>query len=574
MKIHRISIKNFAGVRALELSPRAGLLICGPNGAGKSSVLDGVRAALTGDMARVKLKKEWREMISHGERVGTVIVEHDGGRAAVTLQTGKHETDGSLPLELPVLLDANRFARMNELERRAFIFALMDLKATPAAVVERMVKNYGADPALCEKIKPLLNSGFDAALAHAKEETSQARGAWRAIAGEAYGTEKAKGWTPVPVESPSPEEVAALGAVVIDADDAVHRLAGEIGALEERTRQYEAQVERIKKLNQEAEELPHARTRLERAQGELEIWSKRLEELPPEPGAVDLRPPMACPDCGSMLTLRDGGLHPHSTAKADDAETATKRQQWKKCVELQKSTIANAERAILAAERAKVDLADLARVEPASGEAIQAKREAMNEARAAARKAREALERAKAQQVNAENVAGLAPRAAEQHALAQQWEIVAQALAPDGVRTAIVAEALGPLNAAIARHAQAACWPVPQIGADMEIRVGANSLRYSLLSESERWRVDALITASIAELSGVGLFALDRMDVLDLPARSELLFWLSDMLVEQRIQQVIVAGTLKSKPAELPEGFEAAWIEREPDMADQAKEAE
>ena len=83
MKIHRISIKNFAGVRALELSPRAGLLICGPNGAGKSSILDGLRAALTGDMARVKLKKEWREMISHGERVGTVIVEHDRGTSEI-----------------------------------------------------------------------------------------------------------------------------------------------------------------------------------------------------------------------------------------------------------------------------------------------------------------------------------------------------------------------------------------------------------------------------------------------------------------------------------------------------------
>lgn len=563
MKIHRISIKNFAGVRALELSPRAGLLICGPNGAGKSSILDGLRAALTGDVARVKLKKEWREMISHGEKIGTVIVDHDGGRSAVTLQTGKHETDGSLPLELPVLLDANRFARMSDLERRAFIFALMELKATPTAIVDRMVKNHGADPALCKQVQPLLNSGFDAALAHAKEEVSQARGAWRAIAGEAYGTEKAKGWAPAPVESPSPEEIAALGVVVIDADEAAQRLAGEIGALEERTRQYEAQIERIKKLNQEAEELPHARTRLERAQGELEIWSKRLEELPPEPGAVDLRPPMACPDCGSLLTLRDGGLHQHSPAKADDDETATKRQQWKKCIDLQKSTIANAERAILAAERAKVELTDLVRVEPASGEAIQAQREAMNEARATARKAREALERAKAQRVNAENVAGLAPRAAEQHELAQRWETIAQALAPDGVRTAIVAEALDPLNAAIARNAAAAYWPVPQIGADMEIRVGSNSLRYSLLSESEQWRVDALITASIAELSGVGLFALDRMDVLDLKARGDLLFWLSDVITEGRIQQVIVAGTLKSKPAELPEHFEAAWIDRE-----------
>lgn len=561
MKISRISIKNFLGVRALELLPRAATLICGPNGAGKSSTIEAVRAALTGEVVRVERKKDWREMISTGEKVGTVIVEHDAGRSAVTLQTGKHETDAQgMPLELPALLDANRFARMTDVERRAFIYALMDLKATPAAIVERMVRTHGADFDLCKSIQPLLNSGFDAALSHAKEEASQARGAWRAITGEAYGSEKAKSWKPEPVEAPDDNEVAALVGALEAADALVSSISSEIGAMQERRRQLSDRQASIAKLEREAAELPHAQARLERARGELEVWSKRLEELPPEPGAANIRPPMPCPDCGSLLDLRDGALHAHQPVKADDPETAVKRQQWSKSVNLQKSTIANAERDILAAERAKVELADMKPIEPIDDEQISAVGAALNEAKAARKQASDALERARALRAKAGEAIVAESKAARQHELAQKWEVIAGALGPDGVRTAIVAEALDPLNKAIARHAAMTGWATPQIGADMLIRVGASGHLYGLLSESEKWRVDALITASIAELSGVGLFVLDRMDVLDLQSRGDLLYWLSDIITEGRINQVFVAGTLKSKPAELPEHFEAVWI--------------
>lgn len=262
-----------------------------------------------------------------------------------------------------------------------------------------------------------------------------------------------------------------------------------------------------------------------------------------------------------MLTLRNGGLHQHSPGKPDDHETAIKRQQWTKAVELQRSAITHAERDILAAERAKVELADLQRVEPVTEEAIQAARDALAANQTAATQIANTLHRANKDRDAAKARAGDGQKAAAHHELAQKWETVAAALAPDGVRTAIVAEALDPFNKALASHAGMAEWAVPQVGADMQVRVGADGRLYGLLSESEKWRVDALITATIAELSGVKLFALDRMDVLDLPARGDLLYWLSDLITEGRINQVFVAGTLKARPTELPEHFEAVWIE-------------
>lgn len=561
MKIHRISIKNFVGVRSLELSPRAATLICGPNGAGKSSTIEAIRAALTGEIVRVERKKDWREMISSGERVGSAIVEHDAGRSAITLSSGKHEADVSnMPFVLPAVLDAGRFARLEESQRRAFVYALMNLNSTPAAIVDRMVSAHGADVTLCEEIRPLLNSGFDAALAHAKEQASQARGAWRAVTGEAYGSEKAKSWKPAPIEAPSDDEIAVLEADYEVSQNALLEAARIVGAIEEQSKQFAEQRARVEGLEATIKELPHAQARLERAKGELEIWSKRLDELPPAPGAVDVRPPMACPDCGSMLTLRNGGLHQHSPGKPDDHETAIKRQQWTKAVELQRSAITNAERDILAAERAKVELADMLRVEPVAEESVRSARDSLSESRAVATQVANALHRANADRKAAVDRAGDEQKAAMHHELVQKWDVISGALGPDGVRTAIVAEALGPINKALARHAAMTNWAVPQIGADMLIRVGACGHQYGLLSESEKWRVDALIAAAVAELSGARIFVLDRMDVLDLQSRGDLLYWLSDLITEDRIDQVFVAGTLKAKPAELPEHFEAVWL--------------
>jgi hypothetical protein len=86
----------------------------------------------------------------------------------------------------------------------------------------------------------------------------------------------------------------------------------------------------------------------------------------------------------------------------------------------------------------------------------------------------------------------------------------------------------------------------------------------ALLSESERWRTDALLTVSLAQLSGLRFAVLDRFDCLDMTGREDLLFWLSDLAEAQEINTAIVLGTLKAAPpaGALPPHIEARWIER------------
>ena len=144
----------------------------------------------------------------------------------------------------------------------------------------------------------------------------------------------------------------------------------------------------------------------------------------------------------------------------------------------------------------------------------------------------------------------------------QQWLAIADALSPDGIQAAMLADALNPINARLAENAALAQWPAPKITADMAIVVDGRAI--ALLSESERWRTDALLTVSLAQLSGLRFAVLDRFDCLDMTGREDLLYWLSDLAEAQQIDTVIVLGTLKAAPpaGALPPHVEAHWIER------------
>ncbi|MFH7880266.1 hypothetical protein PN353_033700, partial [Pseudomonas aeruginosa] len=82
-----------------------------------------------------------------------------------------------------------------------------------------------------------------------------------------------------------------------------------------------------------------------------------------------------------------------------------------------------------------------------------------------------------------------------------------------------------------------------------------------LLSESERWRCDATLALTIATISGLRLALLDRLDVLDLPSRSQALTLLRAVTMDKEIDSVIVAGTLKEPMAKTPAWLQAVWID-------------
>ena len=140
--------------------------------------------------------------------------------------------------------------------------------------------------------------------------------------------------------------------------------------------------------------------------------------------------------------------------------------------------------------------------------------------------------------------------------------MLADALSPNGIPAEMLAEALGPINDRLRQSAALAEWKAVKITANMEVVIpGLHERPYSLLSESEKWRCDAMLAEAIAFLSGTRLLVLDRFDVLDLQGRGDLLAWLDILASDGEIDTALIFGTLKAAPSNLPETVAAHWIE-------------
>ncbi len=139
------------------------------------------------------------------------------------------------------------------------------------------------------------------------------------------------------------------------------------------------------------------------------------------------------------------------------------------------------------------------------------------------------------------------------------WIAIADALAPDGIPGEMLAEALDPINDRPAQPARDTGWERVCIMSDMRVTMGLRE--YRLLSESEKWRADAMLAEAVSCISKIGLLVLDRFDVLDLDGRQALMGWLDVLAQEGEINNALIFGALKALPANLPETIGAHWLQ-------------
>ncbi len=569
MKLNAIRIQNILGVRAADITiDRPVALIAGHNYAGKSSVQEAVRMALTGETVRVALKKEYGNLVTEGQDVGFSVVELEDGQAAMTLPNGAHEiTSGTVTQHartLPYVMDAQRFARMTDQERRAFLFGLMGLSADGPAVRARLEAK-GCDAKKIEAIMPILRAGFAAASEDAKGKATAAKGAWRAVTGETYGAKKAIGW-----KAAKPDyDAAALDRTykaMADVEIQITKATESVGDLQGQARRYGEQKQHLSDLRERAGHYARIQDKLNRDEAELKTWQEKVEET----RATGKPQTFTCPCCGVVLEhrLADGALIEYvAPDQKADPEAVEKLPEYERALALMESSVANGRRDLAAADtaaKALREIEDAGLTDPPDDDAISvAKRllEDLKQTKANHQAHIRTLE-------EAERAAAVADKktadAAQHHTDVAAWDLVGDALAPGGIPGEMLAEALGPINARLAQAAADTGWRAVRIDADMGITTangsGAGRI-YSLLSESEKWRVDAMLAEAIAFLSGLKLLVLDRFDVLDAQGRVDALEWL-DILAEQgEIETALVFGTLKALPAELPARIGAHWIE-------------
>lgn len=591
MRIDHITAKNFVGARAVDIDLDTPVTIfAGLNGAGKSSLREGISAALTGDVSRVALKKDYPSMITEGAKKAIVALETDAGPASLTLPDGKHVGLPVYTAALPYVLEPSTFAGIKPDERRTLLFDLTGLPATPEKVKGLLIDRNCAVKKI-DKVIPMLRSGFPAAVKFAEDEAREAKGSWRTVTGEQWGKEKAEGWeAEIPLfdakkHASVTEALAAAEGRLSDANTAV-------GSVQEKHRAHQAaadsatrnaelaqSVTRIEaKLTTDKEHLAQAEASLLDAQqragdapreGLLHELAKAVREftviIADSEGVVQR-------DTGSILPWDN---YDFSTAAdsygayvgqfgepggAGDAESRAKLPELTKARDLMKRAVENDERDLAAATAASKALQLQADVEKVTEEEVAAARRsvaAATEQRGKLRADLDALNNAKRA---ADAAASKTKEAAGYHADIAQWLAIAEALAPDGIPGDMLAEALAPLNHQLSSLAAFAEWAVPVIGTDMTIR--ADGRLYALLSESEKYRVDALLALTIAVISESRIVSFDRFDVLDLKGRGDLLALLDDMTIQGELSTALVFGTLKKVPEGLPSSTRAHWIEQ------------
>lgn len=586
MRITNITAENFLGARAVHLECNEPInLVCGPNAAGKSSIRDAVALALTADLGRVSLKKDAGHLVTDGQPAAYCgVVNTDGDEFGVTITEAGKITDSAKGREtdpmLPYVLDAQRFARLSETERRAFLFGLMGVKITPADVKARLMDRLfpkgcsGTDANRLDRVAPLLRAGFDAAAKEAKDKATQAKGAWRALTGETYGAVKAIDWK-APVPEFDPGELTAAQAALAEADKKVAEGQRKLGELQAEKKAHDAAQAKREGLVEAAGKLERAKVAAERAQTELHTWSADLAALKARAGAgprVGLVHELAtclndwCNDFIEASELRDFSLHALAAYEAEhgklgaagDPEAAAKIPAAEHSVDLYTKALANAKRDINNAELAEAALKLLDATTWSVAPMTEATERLVHlqSIKATAAGLCEKLRAAKAQ---TELAGKKTAEAAAHHADVEAWTAIAEALSPDGIPAQLLAEALQPINDRLAQSALDAEWLQVVIGADMAVTGGGRP--YALLSESEKWRVDAMVAEAIANLSGERLLVLDRADVLDLKGRADLFAWLDVLADNGEIDSALVFATLKALPNDLPATVGAHWIE-------------
>lgn len=512
----KVRARNFCGLASADFDMVGITLVGGENNAGKSSLLQGVAAAALRDpLARGMKKKDAKQLVREGTEAGSVTLDWGTGKRRVSWPTVTVEESGDaagVSLGSALGIGAVRFSSLDMKQRAMELTERLGLTPTRLDLDAFLA---GEQPKLTKEVVDALwedidVSGWDAVHKRATDGATKLKGRWEAYTGERWGQSKAAGWRPglilededSTIEEAAEEEKAArtkLQQLLADGAVTDKALADAQAAAEDLTGAQKAEAE--------------ARAKIATMDAALNKLVKKRESLAPL--ATDdptRRQEFTCPCCEKKVWLRriDGALtlvvpDPPKDEKAQaalerehasvtEAITAQQRKIDGANEELQIAVRrrGNAEKACerLAALKAKPKVTE---EDVAAGQAAVATAEARREAVTAYHKAREVYE---------------------------EWlshQPMIKALAPDGVRAKKVKDGLDDWRRELADLSTTAGWREVSISGDLEITVGGRI--WPLLSVSEQWRADLLITLSLAKREKAQLVLVDALDVLHVRLR-------------------------------------------------------
>jgi len=570
MHINAINLNNFIGVRSLNLDiTDPVLLVAGPNGSGKSTIRDAVRFGIFGTPGRVEAKRDYKSLISTGAKKGVVQISIEGNNITRDVGTGKVDSSTNIILQeddLGFVIDADKFASLNVNEKRATLFRVMSVKKDQAAIKKRMV-DQGCDEKLTDSIMIMLRSGFEAAEKDAAQQATAAKGTWKGVTGETYGIKKAEIW-----EAKAPEvDMEQLQKELLEHNKQLKAEEKSLDGLNKKIGEATAVTQTIDNMNTEIEEQRTlfkdgrvAPKDIEESAIQIEALKSDIQEIESQLLSLDVNVmEFICPDCAvpHRLTVIDGKI-----VVADTHSIGDDVHQQRVTLNETITTIKN-ELHEEAARQKKLDEAHAAernvlklleqrnKMNGEQSEDLDALEQSVAEAKQNIEKIRLEIGENTVLQLKSTHADKTTEQAKNAHEEAVKWLKIKDALSPSGIPAELLAEAISPLNATLAEHSVTTGWKPVRIEDDMTIT--ADGRDYALLSESEQWRCDSMIAASISKITKIGVLILDRIDVLDLPSRSVAMNWLLGLSSE--FGTIMVMGTLKALPP-LPSGVQGLWM--------------
>ena len=572
MRISKLEVSNVLALHRADIEITTPILmVLGNNEAGKSSLRDAISMAIIADPVRVKNKKDYSQLLHDDAKKGRVtLLQADELLGEFKLPSGDHQVATIPGAEyLLYVITPSLVATMPDKDLRTMLFGLTRCKASPDVTAKLLIAR-GADKDLVEEVKPMLRAGFTSAAKDAAERATQAKGAFRAVTGENWGSIQSEGWELVIPDAPdmpdtSPEAIDGIianhAAVTANIEKGIRFIAG-----------LEAKTEQINNYYTRRDELTEVFEGLERAQTKLATDNKTLKDLESTLAASSDKlkemqagvVPVACPCCSEMLRITGQTLAKFEGLKADTKATtdlALDVTKSKNAVEMLKRTIANDIALATTAENAGKDLEALeaAGIPEVKDGALKAAQDKLTECRLLADKLRAKTEAMKQRQELIDGAEETTAKATKHHKEVTDWLLIADALKPDGIPADILATALKPVNDSLAILSRLSGWKKVSIGNDMQIT--ADGRVYGLMSESAKWRIDTLLACMIAQISELRFVALDRFDVLDATGRKQLFGMLMQLADMGLMDQAIILGTLKAPLQGMPKDIGQVWIQ-------------
>lgn len=584
MKIIDITIRQFLGLESLDLHLQAPInVIIGENEAGKSSIRDAIQWYFTGQARGLKTQQEQAALIRDGGKAAEVSLTFADGRTGTRRKTPKSPSTFSGPEDLGltiwpgILCDPFTFLDWPDAQRRELLFQVIPgLNPAAAEIAKRLFVLCDEEDSVPFRKLTLdlgeiaATKGFKAAETEAITKRREAKRlrddfqveepADRAIIGE---TEYIL---------PDISEAEVQGGLV--------KLRAERDKLLTKRGKVEGEIEKLPQLESELaameEDLPEPPDpeAIEKLENALKINRPILEELIAgnqalETGKADQVWPALCPvfsgaglECPKAGTVAVPGTPSHGPAKVEKLKADLKEQQ---------EEVATRETELKAAQDRQVefDLFQAAHQELSAKVEKLKSQKANSEATAALDNSIASLDarlargqdllyavsdfwRRKAEAEKAQEKIG------QVEAEVTLYDTLAKALAPDGLPSRLIAEALGPVNDLL-DVASVHLFPGRSLALTEGLDIELSGCPFATLSNSAKFRVGVVFQYVLAKLAQARLLVIDEADLLDPSNRTALIDFLLE--IQPDFDTIIIFATSQeAKPSSIPE-IQIWWLE-------------